>query len=63
MSLHLTSVAASPQRPEGLSDLEGVVTSSDTPAVLMVGRAWMRELLAYLRFLERATGREGGSFW
>jgi hypothetical protein len=45
--------------PEGLADFEGVIAASETPAVVMIGRAWMRELLEYLHRLERecALGR------
>jgi hypothetical protein len=47
MSLQLSS------RPEGFAEFVGIVTASEAPAVLMLGRAWLRDLLAYLHRLER----------
>lgn len=46
-------------RPEGLDEFEAVVTASETPALMMIGRAWMRGLLDYLRHLERECGLGG----
>jgi hypothetical protein len=62
MTLHLLSIATgSPNQPEGLNEFEALVMASAAPAVLMIDRQQMRELLEYVRRLEREA-REG-SFW
>jgi len=63
MTLHLTSIGYNPpSAPDGLAEFEGVVMASDKPALMLIGRAWMRELLEYVRRLEREVRRDGG-FW
>jgi hypothetical protein len=62
MILHLTSIDSPSAGPDGLSEFEGVVMASDTPALMMISRAWTRELLEYVRRLEREIRREG-AFW
>ncbi len=62
MTLHLTSIDNSSAGPDGLAEFEGVVMASDKPGLMMISRAWMRELLEYVRRLEREVRREGG-FW
>jgi len=62
MTLHLTSIDA-PRAPDGLSEFEGVVMAGGDPAALMmINRSFMRELLEYMRRLEREVRRDG-SFW
>jgi hypothetical protein len=62
MTLHLTTIDSSAAGPDGLAEFEGVVMASESPALMMISRAWTRELLEYVRRLEREIRRDGG-FW
>jgi len=46
--------------PSGLATFEAVLMASNAPAVLILDRDLMRELLRYLRALEAEAA---GSFW
>jgi hypothetical protein len=48
--------------PLGLDTLEAAVMASNAPAVLILDRALMRDLLRYLRAVE-AEAAAAGSFW
>ncbi|HXA11601.1 MAG TPA: hypothetical protein VNW93_05345 [Mycobacterium sp.] len=48
--------------PEDFDLFESVVTDSEAPAVVMIDRALARDLIAYVRCLERRL-LDDGWFW
>jgi hypothetical protein len=53
-------VVAAP--PDGLGEFAALVMSGSAPAVTMIDREFMREVLRYIAALERERD-DAGSFW
>lgn len=49
--------------PPGMDTFEAIVTSHNAPAVIIIDRELVTKMLAYIRFLERKTKEETGSFY